>query len=188
MSTSTVAAAGRVLAHRGISGWNSAQPISLPKTLPTAHSDDLTYFPVLDVVGRTAFVSAPRARVLPPVVRNPLLEIVPNAAPLEIWEGVVTAVDPISKTMQTTLNACSSRMPSHTAEFDLEWVSEQDLDLVKPGAVFYLTLFKRTRPSLENAQELRFRRRPAWTQGELDKVFSQARELREKGRVAPIAE
>jgi hypothetical protein len=68
--------------------------------------------------------------------------------------------------MRVSLEAKMVPIPRHQAEIDLEWVAEQDQDLVRPGAIFYLTLFKRTkRGSVENAQELRFRRRPAWSSG-----------------------
>jgi len=187
MSPTTLAATGRKLAHRGVSSWNSFQPISPHKTLFGGIEIGRTTLQE-ENAGKTLDVGKPIAKILPPVVKNPLLEFVPNTAPLEIWEGTVVEVNREQSTMLAMLDSCTSNMPRHSAEFDLEWVAEQDRDLVIPGAVFYLTLFKRTRPSVENAQELRFRRRPAWSQRELDKVVSRARELRSKGRIAPFAE
>jgi hypothetical protein len=74
-------------------------------------------------------------------------------------------------------------------EIDLEWVAEQDQDLVRPGAVFYLTLFKRTkRGSVENAQELRFRRRPAWSSGQLKQIEQDAARLLAKMKPLPTWE
>jgi hypothetical protein len=74
-------------------------------------------------------------------------------------------------------------------EIDLEWVAEQDQDLVRPGAVFYLTLFKRTtRGSVENAQELRFRRRPAWSTAQLRRVEQEAAMLLSKMKPLPTCE
>ena len=56
-------------------------------------------------------------------------------------------------------------MPRHTGEIELKWMANQDQELVKPGAVFYLTLFKRTkRGRIQNSQELRFRRGPPWSE------------------------
>ena len=103
-----------------------------------------------------------------------------NATPLEVWQGVVKEIDRENGVMKVNLDALMSKVPRHTAEIELEWVAEQDEDLVKPGAVFYLTLFKRTKPSVENAQELRFRRRPAWTQEELRQVEVDAELIRSK--------
>jgi len=81
------------------------------------------------------------------------------------------------------------QVPRHSAEIDLEWVSDQDKDLVRPGAVFYLTLFKRTkRGSVENAQELRFRRRPSWSLNQLKRIEESAPSLAAKMKALPIAE
>lgn len=100
------------------------------------------------------------------------MEIDADSTPIQIWEGTVVDVDREAKIMQVLLDAkIGDIIPRHTGEIDLEWVSEQDLDLVRPGAVFYLTLFKRTlRGSVQNAQELRFRRRPSWSTAQIRQV------------------
>jgi hypothetical protein len=54
--------------------------------------------------------------------------------------------------------------------------------------VFYLTLFKRTKPSVENAQELRFRRRPAWSTSQVEQIERDATMLRSKMKARPVAE
>jgi len=79
-------------------------------------------------------------------------------------------------------------MARHTGEIDLEWVSEQDLALVGPGAVFYLTLFKRTKSgSIENAQELRFRRRPSWSEVQLEQIAEDATRVLAKMKAVPTS-
>lgn len=111
------------------------------------------------------------------------------ASPLQIWEGTVLHVNEEERSMEVSLSAQMTPLPEHTAEIDLEWVSPQDLDLVKPGAVFYLTLFKRTkRGSIENSQELRFRRVPNWTRRQLQEVRSEVETLRTKFKVGRVAE
>lgn len=106
-----------------------------------------------------------------PPIATPSLPIYADSTPLQIWEGTVIEVDHDASVMQVVLNAKIGQMPRHTGEIDLEWVAEQDEDLVHPGAVFYLTLFKRTkRGSIENSQELRFRRRPSWSATQLKGV------------------
>ena len=98
-----------------------------------------------------------------------------DSIPLQIWEGTVLTVDIASDVMQVQLDAKIGQVARHTAEIELQWVSEQDLDLVRPGAVFYLTLFKRTkRGSVENSQELRFRRRPSWSVAQLKQIDNDA--------------
>jgi len=94
-----------------------------------------------------------------------------DSTPIQIWEGTVIEIDHASKSMKVTLDAKMGQIPRHTGEIDLEWVAEQDEDLVLPGAVFYLTLFKRTkRGTVENSQELRFRRRPSWSAEQMQQV------------------
>lgn len=116
-------------------------------------------------------VQQPQKRFEPPII--PAISPVTGAdsTPLQIWEGSVIDVDRDAGVMRVLLEAKMSPLPRHTGEIDLEWVAEQDADLVRPGAVFYLTLFKRTkRGSIENAQELRFRRRPSWSGAQLKQV------------------
>jgi hypothetical protein len=127
-------------------------------------------------------------KVLPPV---PFLTggTDPNitSTPVQIWEGTVIEIDIEAKTMQVELRAKLGAFEDHTAEIDLEWVSDQDQDLLIPGAVFYLTVYKRTIPSIENSQELRFRRRPSWNDDGLKYVKKAAEEIMNKGRHLPTA-
>lgn len=112
-----------------------------------------------------------------------------DSTPLQIWEGTVLKVDHAAGGMHVLLDAKMGQVPRHTAEIDLEWVSEQDEDLVRPGAVFYLTLFKRTkRGSIENSQELRFRRRPSWSSSQLKCIDEDASKLVAKMKALPLAE
>ena len=112
-----------------------------------------------------------------------------DSAPLQIWEGTVLQVDREAGVMYVLLDAKIGQVPRHTADIDFQWVSDQDEDLVLPGAVFYLTLFKRTkRGSIQNSQELRFRRRPSWSPTQLKHIDDNASELLSKMKALPIAE
>jgi len=123
----------------------------------------------------------PFATVLPPVSAD--------STPLQIWEGSVSEVDHNAQVMHVVLDAKIGQMPRHTAEIELQWVTEQDRDLVRPGAVFYLTLFKRTkRGSIENAQDLRFRRRPSWSSAQLEEIRREADILLAKMKPLPTSE
>jgi len=133
------------------------------------------------------------AQGLPRAFESPVPILYPHAVadsiPLQIWEGTVLKVDSTARAMHVLLNAKMGVVPRHTAEIDLEWVSDQDEDLVRPGAVFYLTLFKRTkRGSIENSQELRFRRRPSWSQSQLERITDAASKIVEKMEALPVAE
>lgn len=138
--------------------------------------------------------TAKAARDLEPVstvatLASNALELIPDSVVLELWEGVVQAVDKAAGWMDVVLEAKRSALPAHTARIELQWVAEQDMDLVRPGSVFYLTLYKRTRHgTIQNAQELRFRRRPGWSQQQLAKVKADAEALARKFVVRPLSE
>jgi hypothetical protein len=111
-----------------------------------------------------------------------------DSTPIQIWEGTVVSIDTAEATMHVLLDAKMGSMPRHTGEIELEWVTEQDQDLVKPGAIFYLTLFKRTkRGSIENTQELRFRRRPSWSAAQIKQIDDSAAMIRSKMKPLPSA-
>ncbi len=127
---------------------------------------------------------------LPPLpVKSIEAPVGADASVIQIWEGRVLSVDSQSDVMSVLLSARIGQVADHTAEIDLQWVADQDHDLVQPGAVFYLTLFKRLRRgSVENAQELRFRRRPAWSRPQIQHIQADAAMLRSKMKARPIAE
>jgi len=130
--------------------------------------------------------------VLTPEIRQVNTETQSDTSPLQIWEGRVLCIDHENKSMEVRLSAKMAQMPDHTGEISLEWVSEQDMDLVRPGAVFYLSLYKRLlgphRGTVENAQELRFRRQPNWTKNQLKQVDIDAQMLLSKVRSSPVVE
>lgn len=116
--------------------------------------------------------------------------IMADTVPLQIWEGTVLSVDPDEGIISTQLVAKIGEVARHTADISFEWISEQDKELVQPGAIFYLTLYKRTKlaGSIENSQELRFRRRPSWSSMELKRIDKRASTLLAKMTSLPIAD
>ncbi len=126
--------------------------------------------------------------ITPLIVKDPRFETIDSAV-IQVWEGSVIEVDRELGVMQVFLNAKMGHVTPHTGEIELQWVSEQDIDLVRPGAIFYLTLFKRKKRSgIENAQELRFRRRPSWTKNQVAQVERDAKMILSKMKARPIAE
>lgn len=104
-----------------------------------------------------------------------------HAAVIHVWEGVVLSVD--DGAMVVKLEDRSGNLPPHQAEISLEWVVDQDKDLVQPGAVFYWSIFKETRRgSIRNAEEIRFRRLPSWSKAQIAKIAQDAQMLRSKIR------
>lgn len=128
--------------------------------------------------------------VLPPSPGKLLSrEVRSDTTPIEIWEGVVQDLNAEKTSMSVILEAKLGKMPRHAAEISLEWVSEQDKDLVRPGAVFYLTLYKQTtRGTVRNSQELRFRRLPSWAPSQIRDIRSAAIKLKTKLKSLQIDE
>ena len=111
-----------------------------------------------------------------------------DATVIQLWEGRVLDVDFQNEIMHVLLTAKMGSISEHTAEIEFQWISQQDTDLITPGAVFYLTLYKQTRHgSIKNCQELRFRRRPAWTKQQVQKIYADADFILSKMRARPIA-
>lgn len=100
-----------------------------------------------------------------------------TSVPIEIWEGVVSELMPnaIAVVLRAKLNKA---IPDHAMEIDISEVQPQDLDLVVPGAVFYLTMYRETtRRTVKNVQEIRFRREPTWTRAMVSRMSQMADEI-----------
>ncbi|RZM21187.1 MAG: hypothetical protein EOO88_34040 [Pedobacter sp.] len=145
----------------------------------TAQIDDLTY--VEDWLPSLLQVPAISKMVRPD--RGQL------AAVNQIWEGTVLSVNMAERTMFVKLHDRGNILEDHSAEISLEWVVDQDLDLVSPGAVFYWTIYKEIkRSSISNSEEIRFRRLPNWTKRQIDEVYKEAEMLRAKFRPGRVAD
>lgn len=97
------------------------------------------------------------------------------ATVLQIWEGRVDSVDDNTEEMVAQLVDKTGTSDAHVATISLEWVAQQDRELVKPGAVFYLTQSKYIRNgTVKNEQELRFRRLPNWTARAVKEIYNEA--------------
>lgn len=97
------------------------------------------------------------------------------AAVLQIWEGTVISVNENKQHMSVKLVDRAGLIPAHTGDIDLEWVAPQDANLVKPGAVFYWTIYKETkRGTVKNSEEIQFRRLPNWTKKQVEQLYEDA--------------
>lgn len=130
-------------------------------------------------------------RYLPPPVHasEPLL-VAPDSSVIQIWEGRVLSVDVENDVMHALLEPKPGAAEPHAGDIELQWVTDQDKDLVTPGAVFYLTLYKRVDPggTIENAEEIRFRRLPAWSKQQIAKIEEDTQRMLTKLRPRPLAE
>lgn len=93
----------------------------------------------------------------------PPVAIHQTSSVIELFEGVVQTVGDIE--MDVVLSAKRNQsIPDHAMSISLLFVQPQDRPLVKPGAVFYLTMFRETTGrTVRNVEEIRFRRQPDWT-------------------------
>lgn len=121
-------------------------------------------------------------RIGPSVSPKTFAEPEEVAAVIQVWEGTVLEVHLEIESMSVRLAAKMGIVAEHTADISLDWVSEQDRDLVTPGAVFYLTLSRKLSKgkSRQNYEELRFRRMPAWTAKQAQALRDSARALTSK--------
>jgi len=94
------------------------------------------------------------------------------------WEGVVVAIG--NETFVATLRSLHSTSEvEQEAEIPLEEISEDDHELVTPGAVFYWTIGHGTSPggTVRRFSQIKFRRLPTWNNRTLRRVDERAREL-----------
>lgn len=112
-----------------------------------------------------------------------------RAAPIEVWEGEVKSVNSQNEVMHVYLRSKVGHFPDHAAEISLEWVTPQDKDLVRPGAVFYWSLYKETRRgSIRNSQELRFRRLPNWSKSQIQRIREESGKLFQNPKAPRVLE
>lgn len=98
---------------------------------------------------------------------------------LQNWEGVVTKVSTDSFTGR--LIDLSGGTPDEEAEFPHNDIYEDDLGLIKKGAIFYWSIgyIIKTSGQKMRASNIRFRRLPAWTEVEILSAKQEAANLRD---------
>lgn len=95
---------------------------------------------------------------------------------LQKWDGVVTEVK--EDTFIARLYDKTADSPEEEAELLIVDISDDDLPLITPGAVFYLSLgyiIKNTGQKFR-CPIIKFRRLPAWTRRELKDIDERVRE------------
>ncbi len=101
-----------------------------------------------------------------------------STAVIKIWEGVVKSFDEENGDLNVTLHDRTGALADHQATINVQSIHSQDKDLIKPGAVFYWTLYRETkRGTIKTIQEIQFRRLPNWTQTQLSQVYADAADL-----------
>jgi len=124
-----------------------------------------------------------------PRAHTAAVQVAAYTAPIEVFEGTVRSVDRVAEMMYVTLASKTREVTDHAADISFTWVNPQDLDLIAPGAVFYLSLYKERRSgTIRNTEELRFRRMPTWTRTQIARVKEDADRLYSKLQARPLLE
>lgn len=96
---------------------------------------------------------------------------------LQSWEGVVESLG--DETFWATLHDLTNpENPPEVAEIWLEELAEEDRELLRVGAVFYWTImYDDTSGSRSRRSDIRMKRMPRWSRGEIDRLKSEAAAL-----------
>ena len=117
----------------------------------------------------------------PVVITLPQIRpVVDTFETLQLWEGTIIGVRGTEFTA-TLADLTNPKLPEETAVFDLDELSDFDLPLAKPGAVFWWNIgYQITRGGTRRKQsQIRMRRMP-WTKRELEKAKAKAREFMQR--------
>lgn len=100
---------------------------------------------------------------------------------IQSWEGYVIETDEERGVFLAHLKPVKGESGDLEAEIYLSEISEDDLPLVKPGAMFYWSIgyiIKSTGTKI-NASVIRFRRMPTWSKQDIEDAKKQVKSLRE---------
>lgn len=129
--------------------------------------------------GSSAAFAGQHAVVAPVSIPGPSLPQAEFDA-LQKWEGHVVSVSECEFT--ATLVDLTQSGVEEEVVLDLSELSEDDLPLVAPGAVFYWSVGYRVEQSGERSRSsvIWFRRLPAWTESDIERATIRASELKAK--------
>lgn len=98
---------------------------------------------------------------------------------LQDWEGLVETIETDMFTARLRDRTRDERIASETVQLPICDVSADDLELLRPGAIFYLTIGRVTHVNgrVQRMSRIVFRRLPAWTQSILNRAQSRAHRL-----------
>lgn len=128
-------------------------------------------------VDRTAPVTVLPPKLLPTNLKG-ATEPAAMLQPLQSWEGVVLQVK--DDTFSVRLVDLSGDRAEEEMELETQELSDFDLELLEPGAIFYWTVgyrVKLPRGARERVSQIRFRRLPAWSRSEIAAAEERAKRL-----------
>jgi hypothetical protein len=140
--------------------------------------------PSAEGVGTVPWIDRPSSNAERMNTANTLPErhmLIPDVAPssrvkvLQRWEGTVESIDHTDFTA-VLRDLSNLTNPREQVRFSKEDVSEDDVPLLKPGAVFYWFIGRAISEygQVETVSRIRFRRLPLWTARRLERAASRA--------------
>lgn len=98
---------------------------------------------------------------------------------LQEWEGVVESVEKETFAASMRDLTAGEAYPGEVAELPVEDVSDDDMELLETGAVFYLTVGRSVRPNSQQERfgRIVFRRLPPFTSSDFSRAEERARRL-----------
>jgi hypothetical protein len=123
---------------------------------------------------------------MPPVLPVPVTVERPQFVTLQEWEGVVTLVRDDAFTARLT--DVKRRSPDEEGEFSVGELRDDDVSLVRPGAIFRWSVGIITMPGAAKitASQVVFRRLPQWTKRDLQRADALAGKIIQGfGNIAP---
>lgn len=113
-----------------------------------------------------------------------------DSVPVEIWEGRVEEIRKDEGVFEAVLVSKLGGQADHVAEIEISEISDQDINLLRLGGIFYLSIFKTVNhgSTIFSSQELRFRRLPTWTKSQVNMIRTKSKLIREKFRPTPVAD
>lgn len=163
--------------------WRRIPVADLPTKPLVSQEEAVSESPVQSSSGTQSAEAALAGKV---VARRPVLfaeeqapELPEKFLVLQDWEGAVESIGSETFTARLRDSTNKETYASEIAELPIADVSEDDQELLRPGAIFYLTVGRVTRPSgrQDRVGRLVFRRLPAWTQSTLRRAQQRAERL-----------
>lgn len=119
-------------------------------------------------------------KVFSPVIFKPTSIAFPKSIPLQQWEGIVISVG--TEYFWARLRDLTNQSnPEEEAEILISEISEEDRKILKPGALFYWSIFyhEKERGPRRRVSDIRMARIPVWREKdvqnakqEIDEIFS----------------
>ncbi|MGB7911289.1 MAG: hypothetical protein WCF59_03595 [Desulfobaccales bacterium] len=113
-----------------------------------------------------------------PIIEFPSVQVhINRMVSLQKWQGYVLKV--LDNSLWVRLIDLTQDGPDEEAEISLKEISQDDFELIKPGAIFYWNIgyFDFYSGQRIRSSVIRFQRMPAWSDEEIDAAREQAERL-----------